>query len=50
MAIVPPAVIDAVRVAPPAPVARDPVPRRPQPKEWVAPNLIGRGQLIDLVV
>ena len=45
-----PAIIAALRVSPALPALRDPLPRRSQPKDWVAPNAIDRGQLIDLVV
>jgi hypothetical protein len=43
------AVIPVVATLPAA--ARDPVSAtRRQPREWVPPNALGRGQLIDLVV
>lgn len=45
-----PAVIETIKVAPPAPVIRDPLSTRSRPKNWVVPSTIGRGQLIDLVV
>lgn len=50
MAIALPAIMNVVRVTPPPSATRDPLPRRLPPKEWIAPNPIGRGQLIDLVV
>lgn len=45
-----PAVIEPIKVLPPAPVTRDPLSSRSRPKEWFALNTIGRGSLIDLVV
>jgi len=46
-----PAILEAMRVLPPAPLARDPAPTaRAQPRPWLALNAVGRGQLIDLVV
>ena len=45
-----PAVIEPIKILPPAPVTRDPLQGRSRPKEWATLNTIGRGSLIDLVV
>ncbi|HLI23259.1 MAG TPA: hypothetical protein VKV32_19190 [Stellaceae bacterium] len=45
-----PAVIEPSGVLPPARVTRDPLSSRQRPKDWLAPNTIGRGSLIDLLV
>jgi hypothetical protein len=52
-----PSIIEAMRVLPPPRVDRassaKPNPSAngyPSAKDWLAPNTIGRGQLIDLVV
>ncbi|HEY3918338.1 MAG TPA: hypothetical protein VGL83_11125 [Stellaceae bacterium] len=44
------AILEAIKVASPQSTARDASGARPQPKDWLAPKTIGRGQLIDLVV
>jgi hypothetical protein len=45
-----PAVIEPIKVSPPARVTRDPLSSRSRPKDWLALSTIGRGSLIDLVV
>ena len=45
-----PAVIEPIRILPPVPVTRDPLQGRTRAKDWLTPNTIGRGSLIDLVV
>lgn len=45
------AIIDVLPIVLPVPVVRDAEPAtRQRSKNWSAPSIIGRGQLIDLVV
>lgn len=43
------AILEATKVVSP-PTVRDTAGARPQPKDWLAPKTVGRGQLVDLVV